>query len=401
MHVVESQASATRGRTHHLAQNSKSSSQRQQTNTVNRWTIYKQLCVAKSEFGLNDRCLAVLSSLLSFLPSDELNEKSGLIVFPSNRQLCLRAHGMAESTLRRHLSALVNTGIIERKDSPTRKRYAHKGNEGDIELAFGFSLSPLLKRASDIMQSAERIMAALNALKRLRDEVSVLRREIAAQFAIDAPSAQQASDMALFVRFRTVVDAIPRRASLDRLTTIKAELEAIHHDLSIHMKDNDKTEELSAAAAQIERQHNESLPESLLESKNLNSKDLKDSKEKPAHVFQQRNEIHVQTKSLSISLEMVLRCCPDIRAYATNGISCWRDLLDATRVVASFLGISDLTYRDAAQVLGRDGVSAAIAWILQRAAEIRSPGGYLRTLTQKAGGGAFSLATLFNAAVSL
>lgn len=135
---MESLASATRGRTLHLAQNSKSSSHRQQPNTVNRWTIYKQLCVAKSEFGLNDRCLAVLSSLLSFLPNDDLNEKSALIVFPSNRQLCLRAHGMAESTLRRHLSALVNTGIIERKDSPTRKRYAHKGNEGDIELALGF-----------------------------------------------------------------------------------------------------------------------------------------------------------------------------------------------------------------------------------------------------------------------
>ncbi|NKX17435.1 hypothetical protein HGG75_27570 [Ochrobactrum pseudogrignonense] len=34
---------------------------------VNRWALYKQLCVAKAEFGLNDRCLAVLSSLLSFL----------------------------------------------------------------------------------------------------------------------------------------------------------------------------------------------------------------------------------------------------------------------------------------------------------------------------------------------
>lgn len=397
MHVVESQASATRGRTHHLAQNSKPSSHRQQPHTVNRWTIYKQLCVAKSEFGLNDRCLAVLSSLLSFLPSDELNEKSGLIVFPSNRQLCLRAHGMAESTLRRHLSALVNAGVIERKDSPTRKRYAHKGNEGDIELAFGFSLSPLLNRASDIARSAEGITAAVKSLKRLRDEVSVLRREIAAQFAIGTPSAKQASSMTLFVHFRTVVDAIPRRASLDRLSTIKAELEAIRHELSIHMKDNDKTKELSVAAAQIERQHNESLPESLLESKNLNLKDLE---EEPRCLIKQESENRVQTKSLSVSLELVLRCCPDIRAYATNGIGCWRDLLDASRVVASFLGISDLTYREAIPVLGRDGVSAAIAWILQRVAEIRSPGGYLRTLIQKAGGGAFSLATLFTAGVS-
>ncbi|GLU28048.1 replication initiation protein [Brucella sp. NBRC 12950] len=396
MHVMESLTSATRGRTPYLAQNSKSCSQGQQSSTVNRWIIYKQLCVAKSEFGLNDRCLAVLSSLLSFLPGDDLNEKNGLVVFPSNRQLSLRAHGMAESTLRRHLSALINSGIIERKDSPTRKRYAHKDNEGDIELAFGFSLSPLLARAADIAKTAARIAAAAKALKRLRDEVSVLRREIAAQFPIDNALDQPASLSAIFLRFRSIVDAIPRRASHDRLGTIKAELEAILRELSNHMKDIDKTRQLSVDAAQIERQHNESLPESLLESKNINLNDLK---EDPSPLAKPSSEVHVQTR-LSVPLDLVLRCCPDIRAYATKGISSWRDLFDAARVVASFFGISDHAYRDAIQVLGRDGVSASIAWILQRAAEIRSPGGYLRTLTQKAGGGAFSLSALFMPGVS-
>ncbi|WP_374789042.1 helix-turn-helix domain-containing protein, partial [Brucella oryzae] len=53
--------------------------QKRQRRGVNRWVIYKQLCVAKSALELNDRCLAVLSSLLSFLPDDELLEKSGIV----------------------------------------------------------------------------------------------------------------------------------------------------------------------------------------------------------------------------------------------------------------------------------------------------------------------------------
>src|SRR5690606_9925485 len=163
------------GRTRPLGQNSaRSNAAAEQGRGINRWVIYKQLCLAKAEFSLNDRSLAVLSSLLSFLPEDEMNDKNGLVVFPSNRQLSLRAHGMPESTLRRHLAALIKAGIILRKDSPTRKRYAHKSAEGVVELAFGFSFAPLLEKASEIAQAAERIQAEQRTLRKLRDEVSIM-----------------------------------------------------------------------------------------------------------------------------------------------------------------------------------------------------------------------------------
>ncbi len=152
----------------------------------------------------------MLSSLLSFLPDDELLEKSGIVVFPSNRQLSLRAHGMPESTLRRHLASLIEAGIIARKDSPTRKRYAHKDKEGGVELAFGFSFAPLLDRASEIAAIADKILADQKTLKRLRDEVSVMRRDMAAAFADSAKETGELSERleALFIRFRAVVDAI-------------------------------------------------------------------------------------------------------------------------------------------------------------------------------------------------
>jgi replication initiation protein RepC len=48
----------------------------------------------------------------------------------------MRAHGIAGTTLRRHLAALVDAGLIERRDSPNGKRYAHRGRGGEIEAAY-------------------------------------------------------------------------------------------------------------------------------------------------------------------------------------------------------------------------------------------------------------------------
>lgn len=395
MQILKTDTSAFRGRMKAFAQNSNRQEKPKQGRGVNRWALYKQLCVAKAEFGLNDRCLAVLSSLLSFLPDDDISEKSGLVVFPSNRQLSLRAHGMPESTLRRHLASLIEAGIIARKDSPTRKRYAHKDREGGVELAFGFSFAPLLDRASEIAAIAEKILADQKALKRLRDEVSVMRRDMAAAFTDRAEETGELGECleALFVRFRAVVDAIPRRASLDELSAIGVNFEAIRGELAIALKTIEIVPEMSGSVAQYERQHNESLPESLFESQNgkkivLNAP----SAETPVSVKPEGETSAELTPS--ISLDQVLRSCPDIREYGANGIGTWRELLDASRIVSGFLGISQSAYQEAIRFMGPQTASTAIAWILQKLSTINSPGGYLRSLTQKSRGGTFTIRQL-------
>lgn len=392
MQILGTVTSVLRGRRNGFAQNPELQNRRGRG--VNRWVIYKQLCVAKSALDLNDRCLAVLSSLLSFLPDDDMNEKTGLVVFPSNRQLSLRAHGMPESTLRRHLASLVEAGIIARKDSPTRKRYAHKDREGSVELAFGFSFTPLLDRASEIAGIADKILAAQKALKRLRDEVSVMRREIASAFSENADASGDLIEglKGLFVRFRGVVDAIPRRASLDELTIIKVNLTAIYDELTIALKTKEIIPEMSGSVAQSERQHNESLPESLFESQNGKKIDLKASSSE-ATVPESLDENSIRVLP-SISLDQVLRTCPDIREYAAHGVSTWRELHHASQIVSGFLGISKSAYREALSFMGAEAASTAIAWILQKLATISSPGGYLRSLTQKARAGRFSISQL-------
>ena len=127
--------------------------------SVDKWKLYRALCEARSRLGVTDRALAVMNALLSFYPKNELSADNGLVVFPSNAQLSLRAHGMSEPTLRRHLAVLVEAGLLSRKDSANGKRYARRDRAGTIDEAFGFSLAPLLARADGIERLADEVVA--------------------------------------------------------------------------------------------------------------------------------------------------------------------------------------------------------------------------------------------------
>src|SRR5262252_2923279 len=140
---------------------------------VHKWKIFQTICTARERLGVSERALTVLDALLSFHPETALTGEDDLIVFPSNHRLTLRAHGMPASTLRRHLAVLVDAGLIVRRDSPNGKRYARKGDGGDIELAFGFDLSPLVVRSEEFENLAAEIEAEARALKLARERIGI------------------------------------------------------------------------------------------------------------------------------------------------------------------------------------------------------------------------------------
>ncbi|WP_368735212.1 helix-turn-helix domain-containing protein, partial [Klebsiella aerogenes] len=72
----------------------------------------------KDRLGISDRALSVLNALLSCLPETAMSAGPDLVVYPSNEQLSRRAHGMPATTLRRHMFALVDAGLVVRRDSP-------------------------------------------------------------------------------------------------------------------------------------------------------------------------------------------------------------------------------------------------------------------------------------------
>ena len=117
-------------------------------------------------------------------PGDRADSGDDLVVFPSNQQLALRAHGMAPATLRRHLAALVDCGLMIRRDSPNGKRYARKGQGGDDRA--GVRLRSFARWSRAPMNSkpcAEEVRAEERALKLVRERITLCRRDIAKMIA--------------------------------------------------------------------------------------------------------------------------------------------------------------------------------------------------------------------------
>ncbi|CAN7753190.1 plasmid replication protein RepC [Mesorhizobium sp. LjNodule214] len=356
---------------------------------VDKWQIYRNLCEGKSLVGIGDRALAVLNALLSFYPDCELSEENGLIVFPSNVQLSLRAHGMPDSTLRRNLAELVNCGLVIRRDSPNGKRYARKGRGGEIEEAFGFSLAPLLARAHEFEAAAERVRADNRALRLMRERITLHRRDI--QKLVEAAVEEDVPGDwgGLWRRFRAVVETIPRRACIADLEPIVADLAALRDEvdklLEIHMESMNP----NGNESQSGRQQSDSNTDSTFE--------FEPALEKSGAAVEPLTRTAEPPKTYPLG--MVLKACPEIADYAVDGIGNWRDLMITAAQVRGYLGVSPSAYEDACHVMGQEIAAVVIACILQRAQHIDSAGGYLRVLTEKARAGEFSVGPMLMAAL--
>ena len=356
---------------------------------VHKWQVFRAICTAKARIGVSERALAVLDALLSFHPETTLSG-DGLIVFPSNQQLALRAHGMAPATLRRHLAALVDCGLVIRRDSPNGKRFARKGRGGTVEMAFGFELSPLVARAEEFEAWAEDVQAEERALRLVRERITLCRRDIAKMIATGIEegvptrrAGQGPSDWSeIHGLYRGILDRIPRTATRDELEPIAADLTLLADEILILLESHVKSSISSANESQTERHIQNSNPNPLpeLEPGFQESRGPKSEPQaEPSRPPQQ-----------GFPLGMVLEACPDIVDYAKGGISNWRDLLIVAAVVRSMLGISPSAWEAAQSVMGELPAAIVVAAILQRGAAIASAGGYLRELTRKAEAGQFS-----------
>jgi replication initiation protein RepC len=396
---------------------------------VHKWRLFRALTEAKGPLGVTDRALSVLHALLSFhqetaltLPEAEGGEREesdssapGIVVFPSNRELSIRAHGMAPATLRRHLASLVEAGLIVRRDSPNGKRFARRGQGGEIAEAFGFDLTPLIARAAEIENLAEEVRIENRAIALLREKITLVRRDIVkmietgmeegVRFAPLSIDGQTICDWAgLYGRYQALAGRYARSLGRVELEALASELSAFATEIEKLLETHVNGQKNSANESQTERHIQNQitnipdLEPDLQEGRAETSEPMPEEAnadrggdqetEAPSPGLGERKA----SPSRTYPLGMVLQACPDIVDYGKGGeISCWRDLIDAAAVVRSALGVSPDAWKQALDVLGEHDASIVIAAILQRGDEIRSAGGYLRVLTAKAKAGEFSL----------
>lgn len=354
-----------------------------QTAYFNKRELMKELTVARAAFGVSDRDVAVLSALASFDPDQGLSANAPLMVFPSNKALSERLHGMPESTLRRHLAALVKAGLIARHDSPNGKRYAHRDAEGNLVRAFGFDLTPLLRAAPSIVDAARAAREASQVLKALREEVILLKRDGIKLAQYGAEEGPKADWEGYLVQLAAMGSALRRKPVAEELRKMRAALV----DLLEGIKGcfSPKTTNMSGNDVDNERHYQNST-----QTPYCIERCREDGKGDVGEPLDDQQERERVDSSPTLPLFVVLKACPDILPYAQDRISNWHELVNTAEFVRGMMGISQHAWKEAVGAMGPEVAAITVAGILQRVAEINSPGGYLRALTRKAQDGGFS-----------
>ncbi|MFG6565455.1 plasmid replication protein RepC [Sulfitobacter sp. 1A13421] len=356
---------------------------------VNKWELLRELSKAQAAFGVSERDLTVLQGLLSFFPDDALGGNAEMVVFPSNKAICERLNGMPCSTMRRHLARLVEAGLLQRRDSPNGKRYVRK--HGEDRVAFGFDLSPLYCQSEEIARAAEAVREAEERVRRLREVVSLMRRDLAAlaEFGDEMQPGLGFWDQ-LRDKAALTARALRRKLSIEDLAAYRADLEALL-DQARNIIDGPETEEMNTNDAQSERHHHNSNKESIDFEPALEKSGVAagvpdvDTNEPVADVDEQ------DTRHLpKIPLHLVIAACPSLKTFYQGEIRHWHQLFDAACHVRPAMGISASAWEEAQRFMGPEQASIVVAAMLERFADIRSPGGYLRALSTKAAGGEFS-----------
>lgn len=349
---------------------------------ADKWQVIRDLGIARRAFGLTDRDLTVLAALVSFHRAAAV-PAAATIVFPSNASLAARAHGMAESTLRRHLAALVGAGLILRHDSPNGKRYAVRGH--GVDRAFGFDLSPLARRAAEIAGAVRAAETDAAALRLLRETVILRLRDCERMLALTGAAADETlSDVRRLLR---------RKPDAAVLAPLLRHLSAYLATLTPPVPDEPEMHEPGTARSGGDDSRNErhiqDSDRSLSDSESRDEPKAAEAAPPESRTAESRIP-ESPTPEPALPLPLVLRACPDILPYAGAPIRDWRGLIAAAARIAPMMGIAPPLWAEAVAAMGPAPAAITLACMLQGFGRLKNPAGYLRSLARKASAGGFS-----------
>ena len=363
---------------------------------VNKWQLLRELSKAQAAFGVTERDLTVLQGLLSFFPDDALGGNAEMVVFPSNKAICERLNGMPCSTMRRHLARLVDVGLLRRRDSPNGKRYLRRDAESAV--CFGFDLTALYQKADEIARAAEAVREAEGRLRRLREAVSLMRRDLMAlaEYGVETRPA-----LPLWAELceagADVARALRRKLSTDDLDRLRADLSTWLDKARDAIDGAYSTEMITSDDRNGQHYHNSNTDLHVLEPALNQGMVAGGPTDMPAEVPE--DSVDDTRPAPRIPLHLVTESCPTIATYYQSPIRHWHQLYDAASQVRAAMGISPSAWEEAQRFMGPEQAAVVIVAMLERFADIRSPGGYLRALTAKAAEGQFSVGPMVMALV--
>lgn len=330
------------------------------------YAVLNDLRHCQTAYGLKARHLTTLSVMIGFLKG-----QGHMMVFASNRTLQERLNNVSLRSLQRSLADLVASGMIDRRSSPNGKRFALRYRGSRDALAFGFDLSPLLRRAAEIAHLAEghRAEVAEAAVLKLRLRQALTSLETA------LPHHECLPDLRCALR---------RKLTPSQIELLISEVECILPEAGANsaaevqiLESTSTATEMACSDSQFGMHHHKSDKE---------HKDLMGKEEQEDPNDTADGPLPCQDELMNL----VMSACPEVTSYQAEPARCWTDLRDQAPRLASWIGVSTPLLERLYKRFGEDRAAVAVFCLLQASPSLRSPGAYLSSLVQGTRSGSFS-----------
>jgi replication initiation protein RepC len=337
-----------------------------------------------------------------------------VMAWPSNATL-----GDALDLGRTQIKTLIRVGqelgLFEMRDAPNGQRYGHR-HAGRVTSAYGFDLTPLAVRRAEFEQIAAAHVEQRREAGRLRSEIIAVRNRVLslAELGQENGSAgdwEGVTSEAYRIAGRRSGSYDPRH-----LSEILADLRELHeaaiealtpaapvdnppisadHSWSRSVDTDPKgpenrpaitpTNPPSIAKANTEAD-GPSRPEVIRIGATPQRSDRNTRSAEAAPVKSDKREGRRESalRGFVVTTDFILRIAPAFQSWTKGQQPSWRDLLEASWMVRSDLGISQHAWAQACVTLGQTEAVTMLAAISARhdAGDVKSPGGLMRRMVE-------------------
>ncbi len=327
---------------------------------------------------------ALIELLMSRSFPQDWTGKYRPMVWPSNEWLCARLD-IREGRLKELIGLAFEHRLIAMREAGNghRRGEREKGEGGRIISAFGFDLSPLASRQAEFLKLATDFELQEVVIRRLRAELSGLRRDVLTLTDLGEMTAHDVADWKdVAFRARQIAGQSRNQKDADVLRLLVGQLTAIR----------DTTQELLGPTSYSEPPKSDpwgSLEQPPNTSTNqlisLNKDAVANKNEKSCpSAAQSEMKLAEPLRGFPVTPAFVLRIAPQFRDLVPAARPSCRDVIDAAWHVCRHLSISQDTWGEACLTLGRWEATAAVAAVAGRhaAGEVRSPNGLLRRMVE-------------------
>ncbi|GHB50006.1 replication initiation protein [Pseudovibrio japonicus] len=383
--------------------------------TTSKGEVAMALKKAAPALGIDGTCYHVLDILIGLTGADDWQPDRKPLVAISNEKLAEYVC-RSKRTVMRCLKRLVEAGIMAYRDSPTGRRYIHRGEfrngkRGEIERGFGFDFSPARQRVHELKELGEAFAQRLKQEKDARRTVNRLLRAI--------------EDMSILAEkekldFSEIDQALELLGEKPMMVLQRAEVLQGIYEMAVALFSRESAEEeteasfieeMSCAGDIHDAPYNNTNPQppnlSSIERRSAhadhsNHEDPDQAGIKKAFEETPKSKITAKAKNSThddglenISLGLLKGALVNLQETLGFEVSSWSDLIDSSGDISLLIGLSPSAWQQAEGRVGRYIAAAVLATTAEKALRdpllISSPGGYFRACIDRAVDGELAL----------